>query len=89
MLAYHMPELEKLLNSLYKDLPINKTELISLCQFSFNDDMEDKQRIFTLLDNIGDLKGNTVIKQITIYSSDNAYRLKLLVNTIYDSRAIS
>lgn len=84
-----MPELEKLLNSLYKDLPIDKTGLILLCNFSFINDIEDKRKIFELLDSIADTKGNTVIKNITIYPINNTYRLKLLVDTVYDSRTFS
>jgi hypothetical protein len=84
-----MPELEKLLNSLYKDLPVNKADLVSLCSFSFIDSIEDKKRIFSLLDNLSDSTGNTFIKQITIYMVDKKYRLKLLINTIYDTRNFS
>lgn len=84
-----MPELEKLLNSLYKDMPINKSDLVVLCNFSFINNIDDKKRIFELLDSIADSKGNTLIKQISIYSTNNEYHLKILVDTVYDSRTFS
>ena len=77
-----MIELEKLLNSLYKGVPVEKKALIALCSFSFSNSVSDKKHIFTLLDSVVIDTGASLINNISIYSLDGKYRLKLLINTI-------
>lgn len=77
-----MLALENLLNILYKDMPVSKQALSSICSFYFLDSIAEKKRVFDLLDEVALNEGHTLIKNISIYNLNGQYRLKLLINTI-------
>ena len=79
-----MIELEKLLNILYRGVPVDKQALLSICAFSFSDSIEAKKNIFMLLDDLSRSSGNAIINHITIYKLEDRYRLKLLINNVIE-----
>lgn len=76
-----MIELEKLLNDLYKGIPIKKDSLGKLTTFVIPREFKNRREIFELLDDLSSSEGKDMLEHIEIYKKNEHYQLKVFINT--------